>query len=164
MNFTECEKFGKTAEVPLVVYLNGKKVCATSGTNCTISKILGPDATIEIVSNGGDRTVSEKIEADFKQAAPIPVARLASSTNTKASLSKTDLSALDKLIAIVKSQGFGTVVISQITTTKKTEAAAAARIASIKKYVDTKLGSTEVTFQVVPPTSRTYLSTVSVKG
>jgi hypothetical protein len=25
MKFTECEMFGKTAEVPLVVYLNGKK-------------------------------------------------------------------------------------------------------------------------------------------
>jgi hypothetical protein len=71
---------------------------------------------------------------------------------------------LDKVIALVKAQGFGTVVISQITTTKKTEAAAAARIASIKRYIDSKLGSTQVEFQVVPPLSRTYLSTVSVKG
>jgi hypothetical protein len=26
MRFTTCEQFGKTAEVPLLVYLNGKKV------------------------------------------------------------------------------------------------------------------------------------------
>jgi hypothetical protein len=125
---------------------------------------LGPEAVIEIVSNGGDRTLSEKIEADFRQNNPVPVARLASSTRTKPTLSKIDMKALDKVIAIVKTQGFGTVVISQITTTKKTEAAAAARIASIKRYIDSKLGSTQVEFQVVPPASRTYLSTVSVKG
>jgi uncharacterized repeat protein (TIGR02543 family) len=146
------------------VLLNGKKICSTSASSCSVSRILGPDAVIEIVSNGGDRTVSEKIEADFRQNNPVPVARLASSTKTKPTLSKTDLSALDKVIAIVKAQGFGTVVISQITTTKKTEAAAAARIASIKRYIDSKLGSTQVEFQVVPPVSRTYLSTVSVKG
>jgi uncharacterized repeat protein (TIGR02543 family) len=146
------------------VLLNGKRVCTTSTSSCSVSRILGPDAVIEIVSNGGDRTVSEKIEADFRQNNPVPVARLASSTKTKPTLSKIDMKALDKVIAIVKAQGFGTVVISQITTTKKTEAAAAARIASIKKYIDSKLGSTQVEFQVVPPASRTYLSTVSVKG
>jgi hypothetical protein len=146
------------------VLLNGKRICSSSSSNCTVSRILGPNAVIEIVSNGGDSTVSEKIEADFRQNNPVPVARLASFTKTKPALSRTDLSALDKVIAIVKSQGFGTVVISQITTTKKTEAAAAARIATIKKYIDSKLGSTEVNFQVVSPASRTYLSTISVKG
>jgi uncharacterized repeat protein (TIGR02543 family) len=146
------------------VLLNGKRICTTSSSSCTTSRILGPDAVIEIVSNGGDRTVSKKIEADFRQNNPVPVARLASSTKTKPTLSKIDMKALDKVIAIVKAQGFGTVVISQITTTKKTEAAAEARIASIKKYFNSKLGSTEVNFQVVPPASRTYLSTVSVKG
>jgi hypothetical protein len=146
------------------VLLNGKRICSTSSSSCSVSRILGPDAVIEIVSNGGDRTFSQKIEADFRQSAPVAVARLASSTKTKPTLSKIDMKALDKVIALVKSQGFGTVVISQITTTKKTEAAAAARIASIKRYIDSKLGSTEVNFQVVPPASRTYLSTVSVKG
>jgi hypothetical protein len=64
----------------------------------------------------------------------------------------------------VKDQGFETIVISEITTTKKTAALAAARIAAIKKYIDDKTGSRKITFEIVPPASRTNFNNISVKG
>lgn len=146
------------------VYVNGKKVCSTSALSCSVRNVLGPDARVEIVSNGGDRTVSDKAEADFKQVAPVQITRLVSSTNIKTSLTSVDTKALDKVIALIKNQGFGTIVISNITTTKKTEAAAAARIAAIKKYIDAKTGSKEIAFEVVPAASRTYFNNIAVKG
>ena len=146
------------------VYLNGKKVCSTSATSCSVSQILGPDAVVEIVSNGGDRTVSDKVEADYKQNNPVPITRIVSATITKATLTKVDTKALDKVIALIKTQGFGTVVISDITTTKKTETLAAARIAAIKKYIDDKTGSRDINFEIVQPPSRTYFNNISVKG
>jgi hypothetical protein len=79
-------------------------------------------------------------------------------------LTKVDTRALDKVIALIGTQGFGTVVISEITTTRKTAALAAARIAAIKKYIDDKTGTREIAFEVVPATTRTYFSNISVKG
>jgi hypothetical protein len=55
-------------------------------------------------------------------------------------------------------------VISEITTTKKTAPLAAARIAAIKKYIDDKTGSRDITFEIVPATSRTYFNNISIKG
>jgi uncharacterized repeat protein (TIGR02543 family) len=146
------------------VLLNGKRVCSTSAITCTVNRILGPDAVIEIVSNGGDRTVSQKIGADFKQTTPVSITRLVSATITKSSLTAVDTKALDKVIGLIKSQGFGTVVISQITTTSKTKALAAARIESIKKYITSKIGTEEVEFEITPVKSRTYFNNISVKG
>ncbi len=146
------------------VYLDGKKVCTTSGASCTVTRVLGPDSEIKIVSNGGDRTVSTRVEADFRQTAPVQITRLVSATITKSTLSRVDTKALDKVIALIKSQGFGTVVISEITTTKKTEAKADARVAAIQKYIESKLGSEKVEFEVVPPASRTYFNNIALKG
>jgi uncharacterized repeat protein (TIGR02543 family) len=146
------------------VFLNGKRVCSTSASSCSVSRVLGPDAVIEIISNGGDRTVSEKIEADFRQSNPVAITRLVSATITKATLTKVDTKALDKIIALIKVQGFRTVVISEITTTSKTKALAAARIESIKKYISSKIGTEEVEFEVTPVKSRTYFNNISVKG
>jgi hypothetical protein len=146
------------------VYLNGKKICTTSALNCSVKSVLGPNAKVEIISNGGDRTVSQRVDADFRQVTPVQVARLVSATSTKTTLSRVDTKALDKVIALIKSQGFGTIVISEITTTSKTKAAAEARIAAIKKYIDSKSGSEKITFEVVKPSSRTIFNNVSVKG
>jgi hypothetical protein len=110
------------------VFLDGKRVCSTSATSCTVNKILGPDSVVEVISNGGDRTVSDKVEADFKQTAPVVVTRIVSATITKGTLTKVDTKALDKVVALINNQGFTSIVISNITTTKKTDALAAARI------------------------------------
>jgi hypothetical protein len=146
------------------VLLNGKKVCSTSASSCSISKILGPDAEIEIVSNGGDRTFSQKIEADFRQVNPVQITRLVSATITKKSLSKVDTKALDKVINLIRTQGFRTIVISGITTTKKTQAMADARVQLIKKYIDDKTGSRNLIFEILPPASRTYFNNIALKG
>jgi hypothetical protein len=146
------------------VYLNGKKVCATSAANCSIRTVLGPKSVIEIVSNGGDRTVSQRVDAEFKQNTPVVVTRVVSATITKTALSKVDTKALDQVVSVIKSQGFTNVVISNITTTKKTEALAAARIAAIKKYISDKTGSKDLIFEVIPATSSTYFNNIAVKG
>jgi uncharacterized repeat protein (TIGR02543 family) len=146
------------------VLLNGKRVCTTSASNCSVSQVLGPNAVIEVVSNGGDRTVSERIEADFRQNIPVAITRLVSATNTKNTLSRVDTKALDRVVSLIRSQGFGTVVISEISTTSRTASLAAARLAAIKKYIDEKTGSREITFEIVPATSRTNFNNISVKG
>jgi uncharacterized repeat protein (TIGR02543 family) len=146
------------------VYLNGKKVCTTTALSCSVKTILGPDANIEIVSNGGDRTVSQRVDAEFRQNVPVAITRLVSATITKASLTRVDTKALDQVVALIKNQGFGTVVISEITTTSKTKALAATRIESIKKYITSKIGTEEVEFEVTPVKSRTYFNNISVKG
>ncbi len=146
------------------VLLNGKRVCSTSASSCSVKQVLGPDAVIEILSNGGDRTVSQKIEAEFRQNVAVPITRIVSATITKATLTKVDTRALDKVVALIRTQGFATVVISEITTTKKTATLAAARIEAIKKYIDDKTGTRDLTFEVVPATSRTYFNNISVKG
>jgi hypothetical protein len=146
------------------VYLNGKKVCTTSALSCSVKSVLGPEANMEIVSNGADRTVSQRIAPEFRQNNPVTITRIVSATITKATLTRVDTKALDKVVALIKSQGFGTVVISEITTTGKTKALAEARIAAIKKYIDDKTGSREIIFEVVPASSRTYFNNISVKG
>jgi uncharacterized repeat protein (TIGR02543 family) len=146
------------------VLLNGKKVCATSASSCSVKQVLGPDAVIEVISNGGDRTVSEKIEADFRQNVPVAITRIVSATITKATLTRVDTKALDKVVALIRTQGFGTVVISEISTTSKTQALATARLAAIKKYIDEKTGSRDINFEIVPAASRTSFNNISVKG
>ena len=146
------------------VYLSGKKVCSTPTTSCSVARVLGPNAVIEVISNGGDSTVSQRVDADFKLNGPLLVTRVVSATKTKAVLSSVDTTALYKVIPLVKSQGFKTIVISKITTTKKTEALAAARIAAIKKFISEKSGVKDINFEIVPATSNTYFNNIYVKG
>jgi hypothetical protein len=146
------------------VYVNGQKVCVIAATNCSVPKILGPDATVEIVSNGGDKTVSTKNEADFKQSAPVVVSRIFTAPNTKTDLSRLDTKELDRVVSIIKAQGFTTVSISNITTTKKTEALAASRIAAMQKYIQDKIGSGKINFKVVPPPTRTNFNQILLQG
>jgi len=145
------------------VYQNGKKVCSTVSTSCTVSKVIGPNSVIEVMSNGGDRTISDKVEANFKQTAPVLITRIVSATITKRALTQVDMAALEKVIDLVKNQGFRTIQISNITTTKKTEALANSRIAMIKSYILGKTGSAKISFEVLPPTSLTYFNNLSVK-
>jgi hypothetical protein len=158
----------KWAESPnatsYTVYLDRKKVCSTSGTTCTVNMILGPKALVEIISNGGDRTISQRVEADLKVAAPILVGQLVSSTNTKSTLTAVDISTLTKIASVIKSQGFKTVMISEITTTKKTQAAAEARMAAIKKFIREKTGISTLKFEEIPVTSRTYINKIMLKA
>lgn len=147
------------------VYL-GRKLIAREipTTSFSVNKILGPNSIVEIVANGGDRTSSTKISANFNQSATVQIASLASSARATASLSGAETKALDKVTALISLQGFKTVVISNITTSKKTEAVANARIAAIKSYIDTKSAPRKITYEVVAPISRTFVNNISVKG
>ena len=146
------------------VYLDGKRICSTSTNNCSVARVLGPGSNIEIVSNGGDRTISEKIGADFKQSKPVVIGRIYSATMQKADLNKLDTKALDKVAALIKSQGFSTVVISNITTSQSASPLASARIAAIKKYITEKVGDAEISFEVSTSSKRTYFNNISLKG
>ena len=145
------------------VFLNGKRVCTTNLISCSVSRVLGPDADIQVVANGGDNTVSQKVEADFKQTAPVMVTRIVSATITKGTLSDVDRGALERVVELIQNQGFRTIVISNISTTLKTEALANERIAKIKSYILAKTGNLKLTFTVVQPTSRTYFNNISLK-
>ena len=147
------------------VFVDGKQVArAIPGTSFSINKILGPNSIVEIVANGGDRTVSSKSPANYSQPVAIQITSLLSSANIQASLTSAETKALDKVIALIGSQGFKTVVISNITTTKKTDAAATARIAAIKKYIDAKAAPRKITYEVTAPISRSFVNNISVKG
>jgi hypothetical protein len=146
------------------VYLNGKKVCSTSLTSCPVPQVLGPNAVVQVISNGADSTVSDKVAADFKFNGPLFVTRLVSATNTKGTLSSVDIAALYNVISLIKTQGYREIVISKITTSKKTEPLAATRIAVIKKFLSDKSGVKNLTFEVIPAASKTYFNNIFIKG
>jgi hypothetical protein len=149
--------------ISYTIYLDRKIVCSTSGATCTINMILGPKALVEIISNGGDRTISQRVRADLKVTAPILVGQLVSTTNTKSTLTPVDISTLNKIATVIKSQGFKTVMISEITTTKRTQAAAEARMAAIKKFIRDKTGISTLKFEEIPVTSRTNINKIMLK-
>jgi hypothetical protein len=146
------------------VYLNGKKACSTSGSSCTINKMVGPKAEVEILSNGGDKTVSEFADAQVKLTSPVVVGQLVSTTNSKTKLSAVDISTLSKISAMLKSQGFKTVVISEITANKSTAASAATRLNLIKKYLIDKSGISGLKIETVPAATNSNRNIISVKG
>ncbi|CAN2226040.1 Listeria/Bacterioides repeat [Candidatus Nanopelagicaceae bacterium] len=147
------------------VFVDGKQVArAILGTSFSINKILGPNSIVEIVANGGDRTTSSKISANFNGAVSIQITSLVSTSKLQTSLTSAEKKALDKVISLIRTQGFKTVVISSITTTKTTNAAATARIASIKKYIDSKSAPQMISYEVTTPTSRTFVNNIFVKG
>jgi uncharacterized repeat protein (TIGR02543 family) len=149
--------------ISYTIYLDRKIVCSTSGVTCTVNMILGPKALVEIISNGGDKTISQRVRADLKVTAPILVGQLVSTTNTKSTLTPVDISTLNKIATVIKSQGFKTVMISEITTTKRTQAAAEARMAAIKKFIRDKTGISTLKFEEIPVTSRTNINKIMLK-
>jgi uncharacterized repeat protein (TIGR02543 family) len=145
-------------------YLGTKRLCSTAATSCIINRILGPGSVVTVVSNGGDRTLSQKVQAQFNQSVSIQVVRIVSATITKSALTAVDTKALDKIVALIKNQGFRTVQISEIITTRKTKNLADSRIADIKKYISSQIGTIQVKFEVTPAKSKTYFNYISVKG
>jgi NH3-dependent NAD+ synthetase len=146
------------------VYLNGKKVCSTSLTNCSVPQVLGPNASIQIISNGGDSTVSNKVAADFKFNGLLLVTRFVSATNTKGSFSSVDIAKLYNVISLIKTQGYREIVISKIATSKKTELLAAERIAAIMKFINDRAGVKNLTIEIIPAASKTYFNNIYLKG
>jgi uncharacterized repeat protein (TIGR02543 family) len=145
------------------VFVNGKKVCSTTASSCEVRQLLGPNAKVEIVANGGDQTKSETTATEFEQPKPIKIAALSGSTKIKTTLSATDRLILDKLISTVQRQGFGTVLISQTSFTKSTQAAAQKRIQAIEDYIQKGVGKLVIDFKITDPTKKTYINNISVQ-
>lgn len=146
------------------VYVDDKKVCSTTKTECTIRKLIGPKTNVEIISNGGDRTKSDAAPAHYELDQAVQVVRLAGSARIKPTISATDRAGLDKVISLIKKQGFGTVIITNVTFTKSTRAASEKRLEAIKAYIDENIGKLEVDFVVQSPEKKTFINTVSLAG
>ena len=144
------------------VFVDGVRTCIKATTFCSISKLVGPSSVIEIVAKGGDRTYSEKVIADFQQSKSVVVSRLINASIPKATLSRADQAALNKVVSIIKSKGFGTIQISNVTTSKKTESAARMRLAAIKSYLVEKSGVDSLVFETIPAKAKTYFNNISV--
>lgn len=146
------------------VFVDGKRVCVRANTNCSISELVGPSSLIEIISKGGDRTYSQRVEADFKLTTPVLIGRLINSSVPKATLTQVDRVRLDKVASLIGVKGFTQVIISTVKTSKSNQRVADARIAAIKKYLVEKSGSDSIIFETVAASSGTYFNNISVKG
>jgi uncharacterized repeat protein (TIGR02543 family) len=146
------------------VFVNGKQICLSTSTSCVVKTVLGPDSAVEIVSNGADRTASERTEALLVQKSPVVIDRIFSANIRTGALSQKDISALNKVANVIKSQGFNTVVISKIVTTSKTSKIAAARVEEIKSYLQKMAGDLKLNFEIVPATAKTYFNNIALKS
>jgi len=146
------------------VFVNSKQICLSTTTSCVAKTVLGPNSVVEIVSNGGDRTISEKMEAALVQQTPVVIDRIFSANITSGALGQKDINALNKVANIITTQGFTTVVISKIVTTSKTSKIAAARVEAIKSYLQERVSGISLTFEVVPSNSKTYFNNIALKS
>lgn len=144
------------------VFVDGKPVCKTAGESCTINKILGPNANVDVVANGGDATKSDITDANYKAPVAVTIAKVAG-TLGRATLSQNDITNLNKVIATITKQGFDNVQISNITTTKQTAAAAKVRVDAMVNYIKSKVDNPDLVVTVVAPATRTFTNQIAVK-
>lgn len=144
------------------VFVNDEKACITVSTSCDVKSKIGPNAKVEIVAYGNDRTESDAKNAKFELEESIQVARLVGSTRNKTTLTAVDKRNLDLVVTLIKRQGFGEVVISQVTTRKSTLAASLQGIEAIKKYIIDNSGVEDLNFRTTEPSKKTYINLVSV--
>ena len=144
------------------VIVDGKTACRAATDSCEVKKILGPNADVQVIANGGDATKSDAVEADYEADKTVVLSRLVGTTKS-ATLTPNDIKMLNKVIATVKAQGFETVTISQITTNKVNSAAAKARIAALVNYVKTRSGDPDLVVKVVPAPAKSSMNQIAVK-
>lgn len=144
------------------VIVDGKTACKSATDSCEIKKILGPNADVQVIANGGDATKSDAVDADYEADKTVVLTKLVGTTKS-ATLTQNDINMLNKVIATVKSQGFETVTISQITTTKVNAAAAKARVDALVNYVKSKSGDPDLIVKVVPAPAKTSMNQIAVK-
>lgn len=144
------------------VIVDGKTACKAATDSCEVKKILGPNADVQVIANGGDATKSEAINADYDADKTVVVTKLVGRTKGPV-LTANDINLLNRVITTVKTQGFETVTISQITTTKVNAAAAKARVDSLVNYVKSKSGNPDLIVRVVPASTKTSMNQIAVK-
>ena len=126
------------------------------------SWVTASNANVDVVANGGDATKSEVADAEYQASSAVTVAKI-SGTYGKSTLSKNDLTNLNKVIATVNKQGFDNVQITNITTTKLTATAAKARVDAMVNYIKSKIDNPDLVVTVVAPTTRTFTNQIAVK-
>ncbi len=144
------------------VIVDGKTACKAATDSCDVKKILGPNADVQVVANGGDATKSDAVGADYEADKSVVLTKLVGTT-TGAKLTQNDINMLNKVIATVKSQGFETVTISQISTNRVNSAAAKARVEALVNYVKARSGDPDLVVQVVPAPGKTSMNQIGVK-
>lgn len=144
------------------VYVDGRLTCSSTATSCTLPKILGPNAEVEVVANGGDATRSDLTSAGYEAPQAVAITRIVG-LSTKSTLTDSEKLRLDRLVDLIKTQGFETVEISNISTTRRNAAAAKARLDAIINYIQSKVDDTDLNINVVDPTSRTLSNKISVR-
>ena len=144
------------------VIVDGKTACKAATDSCEIRKILGPNADVQVVANGGDATKSDAVDADYEATKTVVVTKLVGTTRG-GKLTQNDINMLNKVVATVKSQGFETVTISQITTNRVNSSAAKARVDALVNYVKSKSGDPDLVVRVVPAPTKTSMNQIAVK-
>lgn len=144
------------------VFVDGRALCSSDQTTCTVNRILGPNAEVQVVANGGDLTQSEDVSASYQAGDAVTLTRILGNSR-KTALSESDKLKLDRLANIINTQGFQTVEISNITVNARNKAAAEARLEAIISYLSDKVESPDIKIEVVDPTGKTLTNSIAVK-
>lgn len=94
------------------VNVAGKTICATEGTSCATSGLIGPKTSVQVIAKGNDATVAPETPAAYKPAVK-PVTALVVYFNTN----KSNLDAIDKaqiraIAKVIIEQGFKNIVVN----------------------------------------------------
>lgn len=125
------------------VRVNGELVCsgATSAA-CSVPKLLGPAAKVEVTAIGNDNTRSETILPVYAPTKPVP-AFVVNFAENKATLNAKSIRKLNDFIALMREQGFTNVFIEGHTDgqggAKGSTKLSAARAAVVAKYLSRSL-------------------------
>jgi hypothetical protein len=96
------------------VVLNGKSLCESATTSCSIPTILGPKSKMEVITLGNDGTVSSQVLPAYVASKPIPVLDVKFSLGSSA-ITKSEIKKLQTFIRLMNEQGFTKVSIAAFT-------------------------------------------------
>lgn len=121
------------------VVLNGRPLCESTTSSCSIPKILGPKSKMEVVTLGNDGTVSSQVLPAYTPSKPIPVLDVKFSLGSSA-ITKTELKKLKTFIRLMNEQGFTKVSIAAFTDgfggASGSKALSGARAKAVARYLD----------------------------
>jgi uncharacterized repeat protein (TIGR02543 family) len=87
------------------VVLDGRVVCRTNSATCTIPALLGPNANLVVISQGGDSTVAQGAASGYVSKKAIPALNVYFGVNS-AAITPLERAKIVKFAQTVTSQGF----------------------------------------------------------
>jgi hypothetical protein len=121
------------------VVLNNVSLCETASASCSIPKILGPKAKLEVISLGNDGTVSTQVLPAYVPGKPIPVLDVKFSSGSSRIDSK-GIRQLKQFVQLMEEQGFTRVTVTAFTDSIGSQSNAkilsSARSKAIAAYLD----------------------------